>query len=137
MFYKLALFATGPNPDNWTDLQTLLGQMNIPVGITSSYVPYSEINRDGNGLRSGRGMAKAILSFGALADYRRSLLRSFCPAPAISSKVYLRTRSNEKDVNDDPVWIDCLAIMHWPLQEDQQGQGTLNFNIEFDILEEV
>jgi hypothetical protein len=138
MTFRLALKAEGPNPLYWQTLDQLIGQANISVNPDAGYIPQSDVAKTLSGLSVARGFAAATWQFTALTNAQRQILRSFCPAPAMSAEVYIETLTNELTVCDVDEFIQCSAILHWrPGDEEQQAGHTMGLEILFSHLVEI
>lgn len=135
MDYRIALLTAGADPDDWDPIETILGAMNIPVGITSEYVDVPEAIKVADASRVARGMSYFTWTIKGLRPWQRNVLRGYCSG--ISATVYARTLSNELDGSDNPTWIDVKAEMVWPTREDNRLIGTADFQLRFDVLEEL
>ena len=136
MPFKLAVLATGPDPDDWGTLDALLSINNIPVEPEWTYEPFAEIVGTLGGVDYGRGFAIATWHLNIVRNSQRTTLRTFCPGT--SAVVYLSTPTNEDDSNGDPVLKNFQATMHWIKgQEDKQIRHTLGIDLTFTHLVEV
>ena len=135
--FKIAAFAEGSNPFYWSELQDLIGVMDIVADPDWSYTPYGESVVLGSLATFGRGFPIAAWHWNGLRDYSREQLRTLVPSPAITAKVYICTPTNES-TSGDLLWLYALAQMHWPAgDEDKQPQTTQDFDLRFTILEEL
>lgn len=131
MTFKIATYATGPDPDTWDTLESL--------GITDpdwTFQPYAEVVETHGGSDFGRGFASAGWHLNIARNEQRSQFRTYCPGA--SATVYISTPTNEDDVNGDPIFKNYLAEMHWMRgDEDKQIRHTLDVNVTFTHLVEV
>jgi hypothetical protein len=132
--YRIALLSAGPDPADWDLIETILGRMGIPVGITSEYIEVAESIKVADASRVARGMSYFTWMIKAAKPYQRTALRTYC-SNVPSATVYARTLSNDFDVNGDPVWIDTKSELVWPTREDNRLIAIADFSLRFDIIE--
>lgn len=136
MTFRLALKAEGDNPLYWMDLQSLIGVADIPIRPEWTYNEESEVVGALGGLSVGRGYASATWHFSVLTNEQRDVLRSFCPG--VSAEVYFETPSNEIDLSSNEVFIQALAVMHWPTgEEDHQVNKMMGLDLTFTYIQEI
>lgn len=136
MTFKLAALSTGPDPDDWTALQDLIGEADEPIYPEASYMPFQEAVELQSGKLRQLGYPSAVWSFTGLTAEQRYQLRQICPGG--SADVYIETMTNEYDVNGDRIWIQAQAIMKWQVgEEDIQADRTMNLEIVFTHMVEV
>jgi hypothetical protein len=94
-----------------------------PVGRMAEW---SEAYFKGDGLKAGDGFPVAIWKFPMLTQEMVNQLREFCPSPAASANVYIRTDK------PDGTWASFSAVMDWPDdQMDRRQWGGRYWDIEF------
>ena len=136
MTFRLALKVEGPNPLYWESIDLLIGQADIPAKPEWSFTPQAEVFQCLAGGSFPRGFASAAWHWNILNAEQRAILKEFCPAS--SAEVYIETATNEIDFYGDIVFIQALAIMHWPrADEDLQINKVLGLDLLFTHLEEV
>jgi hypothetical protein len=134
--YKLADDSSA-DPDNWMLLFDLISVAGKPVDPEWTFNPYSDVRKLGSGNLRGRGFASATWHWNILRDSQREILRSFCPAPALTSKGYIRTPINETS-SGEKTWKNFFVIINLPVgDEDKQAGKVLGLTIAFTNLVEV
>ena len=111
--FLIAAKATGADPDDWTEVETLLSNASADVTLRAldwEFQTCSRVQRLGDGTDLGRGSPRARWTFGGLRPEQRENLKDFCSG--LTAEVYIRTPENETTagVRD---WGDYLCIMHW------------------------
>lgn len=135
--FKIAAFAEGENPIYWSELQDLIGVADIVADPEWSYTPQAEAVILGSMESFGRGYPIVEWHWNGLRAYSREQLRTLCPSPAITAKVYVCTPTNESS-SGDLYWLYALAQMHWPVGDEQKAaEITQDFALRFTILEEL
>lgn len=123
------------DPDEWATLQSLLSQDGRLVDPDWTYAPSARVLKANSGRRFGRGFPIASWSWNIFPDWRREILRAFCPAPAYSTWVYICTPVNET-ASGVKTWGNFLVLMNWPAgDEDRQAGNILGLTVEFTHLE--
>jgi hypothetical protein len=92
-----------------TNIESLAMPLPVP---RAPFRPYAKIMTAASGLSVGKGFASCQWVFSMLTAAQRTQLRTFCPSPATSAAVYIRTMTNEADA-----YASYQAIMHWPEDE--------------------
>ena len=138
MTYRLALKAEGPNYLYWQTIDQLIGIADIPVNPDSSFTPQTDVAQSLSGMTYPRGFSQATWHFAGLTVEQRQILRSFCPAPALSAEVYIETATNEQTVCGDDEFIQCSAILHWVANDEEiQAGRVLGLDLLFTHLVDV
>lgn len=134
--FKIATLATGSDPDDWNDLQTILSQADIPVMPDWTFAPFSGYVELDTGGRKGTGLPKASWTWNVINAAARETLKAYCPD--LSNDVYIMTRVNSTS-SGIPVWGAFQAVMLWPTEEEDKDAGdvTLGLTIEFSMLIEI
>jgi hypothetical protein len=97
----------------------------------STFSPYVEVIELADGSMRGRGAAIASWHWDVIPRTQRDRLRMFCPAPAVSSSVYIRTYT--KDNAQELKLFHCKMI--WPVtDEERNATRAVDFTIEFKQL---
>ena len=132
----IALKATGPDPDDWTTVASLLANSEgISTAMEWSYSPFSTYVVGGDMLRTGKGFPVVVWSKKAVRYEQREALRAFCSG--LSSEVYIRTPTNET-VLGVRQWKDFLCVMNWmPSTENQDVFAAMDIEITFTRCVEV
>lgn len=129
--FKIALLSTGSDPTDWTLLTTLLSSAGKLVDPDWSFNPYAKVRISQSGKQHGRGFAIIVWHWNVVTDVQREALRAFCPSPALSAPVYIRTPVNETS-SGAKTWGNFQPEMYWPFgDEDKQGGKMLGLTIEF------
>lgn len=111
--FLIAAFATGADPDDWTEVQDLLSAASLDITLRTlvwEYQPYSKVEIVGDGTQFGRGFPRARWLFKGLRPEQRENLKDFITA--LSADVYIRTPTNETAAGVR-VWGDFSGIAHW------------------------
>lgn len=138
MAYRLAAKVEGPNYLYWQTLDQLIGLADIPINPDSSYTPQTDVAQALSGMTYPRGFATAIWHFAGLSVEQRRILRSFCPAPALSAEVYIETTTNERTLCDSDEWIQAEAILHWSAGDEEiQAGHVLGVDLLFTHIAEI
>jgi hypothetical protein len=135
--------------DNDTQLETTLNFTEDHFSVTGSVVrllnvesdlglpaphgiwtPYTQPTVLGNGLVRGAGWRTAEWKWGFVTRAQRQILRAFCPAPAASANVYIKTRT----VENSDAYVVYNANLVWPQQEEPQAGRRLEFSLKFQGL---
>jgi hypothetical protein len=132
--FKIALLSAGSDPADWTTLDSLLSVAGKLVDPDWSFNPYAKVVVANSGKQRGKGFATAGWHWNYLKDWQREALRAFCPYPAMSATVYIRTLVNET-TDGVKTWGNFKAEMYWPAgDEDKQSGTVLSLDIEFHHL---
>lgn len=136
MTFRLALKVEGPNYLYWQTLDQLIGLADVSYDPDAGFIPQGEVVEALSGKSVARGFATVSWHWNVLTLQQRAILKEFCPGA--SAEVYIETTTNEIDLYDDPIFIQALAIMHWPTgDEDIQGDKILGLEVTFTHLIEV
>ena len=120
-------YEIGSTYGGMTNVEELTTPLPAPK---STFRPYSQLIRLGNGTARGGGWAVATWRFGFLSQAQRDQLRTFCTGA--SSSVYIKTRKND---STDAYQV-YTAVMIWPEEEEKQAGRRLDFVIQFVNLQE-
>lgn len=125
------------DPADWTTLQGIIGEADIPIEIDDSYFPYSTYTDNTDGSRTGQGWIKVIWRIKIAHAWQREALRAFCTG--LSADVYLTTQTNEYNVClEEYDWINLRGIMCWLVaDESKDGKYVTDLEIEFRACYEV
>lgn len=132
--FKIATLATGPDQDNWNDLNTLLSPAGIANDPDAEFREFAGSVDLDDASRRGTGLPVASWHWNAMTEEARAILRTFCPG--LSSTVYIMTLLNDTS-SGDPLWGAYQAVMYWPEEEEKDARATLGVDIEFRFLEEI
>ena len=135
MTFRLAALSEGNSPLYWDDIQTILGEADVPIIPDAAYQPYTEVITLGNGQKRGMGLPSATWLL-SLTPTQKYILRQFCLLT--SAAVYIETTTNNFDVSGNQEWIQASAIMEWQEGEENiDADITLDLTIRFSHLVEV
>lgn len=110
-----------------TNLESLTTPLPAPK---STFRPYSQYIRLGDGTVRGSGWAEATWRWGFLTRAQRNQLRTFCTGA--SANVYIKTRKND---SSDAYQV-YMAIMIWPEEEEKSLGKRIGLEIRFTNLVE-
>jgi hypothetical protein len=123
--FLIAALATGSNPDNWSQVETLLLTASADVTLRAlewEYQPYSKAVVLGDGAQRGLGYPRARWLFKGLRPEQRENLKDF--VASLSSEVYIRTPTNETSAGVR-VWDDFQCLMHWTAEPELVGVNSV------------
>lgn len=128
-------YQIGTTTTTMTNIEDLFG-LTLPP--KSSFTPASQYLTLGNGQVRAGGWATAEWHWNATSDdflprTQRDQLRTYCPAPAASTTVFIRTRCNESTDS----YKTYQAIMVWPQEEVKEFDVRKEFSLKFQHLIEV
>ena len=113
---------------------TLAGLTNIEALTTkvtppkSTFSPYADVRKMGNGSYRGVGAAIASWKWGIIKPALRDQLRLFCPEPSVTAVVWIRTYTKEH-LGSPQIF---QALMHWPVLEEETDAGrAIGLEIKF------
>lgn len=125
---SVALSSASFDYDPMVNVETLGDRPSPPKG---DFFPWVEYKNLGNGLARGVGRPRAnwLWSYGPndfISHALRDALRGYCPAPAKSARVFIRTKTNDSS----DVFKTYQAAMLWTDQETRVAGRRLSFVIE-------
>lgn len=123
--FLIAAYATGTDPDDWTEVESLLSAVSADLTLRTlewEYQPYSASVRLLSGHDLGLGYGRARWSFGGLRPEQRENLKDFCSG--LSAAVYIRTPTNETAAGVR-TWGDFSAILHWTVGPELVGLNAV------------
>lgn len=120
-------------PADWTTLQDIIGEADIPVEVDDSYFDQSTFTQNGDGSRSPQGFIRVVWRIPIAHAWQRQALKAYCPG--LSADIYLRTKTNEYNACiEEYDWISLRAWMNWmPADETKDGNFTRDIEIEFTM----
>lgn len=132
--FKIGTASSGVNfktLDEWFD------HFEIPTDPDASHVPFSIVQRLGDGTDAGHGFAVAKWRWNVISLEHRYILRNtFCPYPNMSAEnIYIQTSVSNTDSAGALIWQVFQTIMHWPpVDEDFQIDKELGLMLTFTHL---
>ncbi len=106
----MADFRIGTTQANMTNIENLSVPLPVPRAV---FRDYAETVMAASGRAYGRGYPSCQWIFSLLTSEQRQQLKSFCSGA--SAQVYIRT------LNNNDVYADYQAIMHWPDEEERDA----------------
>ncbi|MCJ7435514.1 MAG: hypothetical protein MUO77_18685 [Anaerolineales bacterium] len=124
------------DPDDWSTLQSIMGEADMPIKPDDAYFPHSTYTDNCDGSRTAQGWIKVIWRFKMVTATQREALRDFCAD--LSAEVYLRTRTNEYDQYGERAWINLEGQLLWPPEDENvDGDYVGDLDIEFRACVEI
>ena len=128
-------FYIGTGPTDLYDFFPLsywLPNGDEPIAPDWTFSPFSETIRLASNNVLGVGFPHASWSWNAIRDENIEILReNFCPYPAASANVYIRTPTLELS-GGLYVWKTFACKLIWPIEENREAIGTsLDLTLEF------
>lgn len=96
--------------------------IRIPM---DEFVQYAEQRDLSGGNVIGLGLPQCTWHWGVISQAEYEVLRAYCPSPAQSASIAIRTRNEEND------WANYLGIMKLPLRKNFTAGRLLDFSILF------
>ena len=125
--YKIAAATSGSA--GLTNVESLTPAVDAPL---STFHPYSQSIRLGDGTVRGGGWAAATWRWSIIKRAQRDQLRTFIPAQ--SAWVYVRT----KTMDSADTYKNYLAVAVWPIEtEERDSLYRKDFVIQFQNMVEV
>jgi hypothetical protein len=108
---------------------TNLAALSIPVKYPkSSPMFYAQTIVLADNTERGIGLPVTVWHWTVITQDQRDMLRTFCPSPAASTSVYIRTRA----LDISSAFKSYLAVMVWPsLSEIYDAHHRTDFTLEF------
>lgn len=125
----MADFRIGTSQSNMTNIESLTTPLPVPRAV---FKDYAERITAASGRIYGRGYPSCQWTFSLLTSEQRQRLKLFCPNA--SAQVFIRT------LNNDDVYADYQAIMHWPEEEERDAskrRDRLELTVTFTHLVQI